>query len=109
MSRFVAESHVGLVPARYDSFGLSIVEFLMTGVDVITTTLPSHKVLDLPLYYADTVDEMCTYIEMLKDTWDKKPEKAERFYEVNRNRALVYDKKPIMDRLENMFLEVYSK
>jgi glycosyltransferase involved in cell wall biosynthesis len=109
MPRFVAESHVGLVPARYDSFGISIAEFLMAGVDVVTTTLPSHKVLDLPLYYADTVDEMCMSIEMLKDTWDKKPDKAERFGEVNRNRALVYDKKPIMDRLEKMFIEVYSK
>jgi glycosyltransferase involved in cell wall biosynthesis len=109
MPKFIAESHIGLVPARYDSFGLSIVEFLMTGTDVITSTLSSHTALDLPLFYADDVDEICTTIEMLKNTWEGNQEKTERFDVENRNRALVYDKKPIMDRLENMFLEVYSK
>lgn len=109
IAQFMAESHIGLVPARYDSFGLSIVEFLMTGVDVITTTLPSHTALDLPLYYADNINEICINIEMLKNTWDNNQEKAQRFNAYNRNKAFVYDKKPIMDRLENMFLEVYSK
>jgi glycosyltransferase involved in cell wall biosynthesis len=109
MPKFIAESHIGIVPSRYDSFGLSIIEFLLTNTPVITTSLLSHKALDQMLFFADDIYTMKTYINIIKSKWDRDKYVYEQFANQFRERALMYDKKTIMDRLENMFIEVYNK
>ena len=109
MPKFMGEAHVGIVPSRYDSFGLSIVELQMCETYVITSPLPSHKNLTLSLLYADTVDEYVRLILKIKGLWeiDKPSFYSKLLY--NRNMAIkYYDTKNIMDRLENMFIEVAS-
>jgi glycosyltransferase involved in cell wall biosynthesis len=109
MPNFLASSHVGIVPSRYDSFGLSIVEFLMTGTPVITTPLLSHTALNLTLYFSDKIEYICQIITSLKQYWEQDPQSFLKECEKHRQEALKYDKKPIMDRIENMFIEVLSK
>jgi len=109
MPKFMGEAHVGIVPSRYDSFGLSIVELQMCETYVITSPLPSHKKLDLSLLYADSVDEYVRLILKIKRFWeaDKKAFYSKLLY--NRDLAIKsYDTKNVMDRLENMFIEVAS-
>jgi len=109
MPRFIAESHLGIVPSRYDSFGLSIVEFLLTETPVITTKLESHEALNMPIIYADDLLTMTTWIDTLKKKWYKSRENYIQFTKQFRQKALIYDKKTTMDRLENMFTEVCSR
>jgi len=109
MPKFLSEAHVGIVPSRYDSFGLSIVELQMCETYVITSPLPSHKHLNLSLLYADSVDEYVRLILKIKGLWeaDKKAFYSKLFY--NRDMAIRnYDTKNIMDKLEKMFVEVAS-
>ena len=109
MPRFIAESHIGIVPSRYDSFGLSIIEFLLTGTPVITTSLESHLALNMPLFLSDDISTTKNYITVLKTMWYNDRDRYDLFAKTIREKALIYDKKSTMDRLENMFKEVYAR
>jgi glycosyltransferase involved in cell wall biosynthesis len=109
MPAFLSEAHVTVVPARVDTFGLSIIESLLCGTPVITTSLITHKCLDLPLIYADSPKEYLNQIMKLKAMWETKPEEYDRLCHVCRESAMKYDKALVLDKLERMFREVASK
>jgi len=110
MPRFLAEAHVGIVPSRYDSFGLSIVEMIMSGLQVVTSPLESHRSLDLLMYLSQTEEAYLATIKYLKSQWESNPNKYNDFCDKSRALAITkYDRPIIMDRLENMFIEVGSK
>lgn len=106
MPEFIGESHVVVVPSRYDSFGLTTVEALMGKCFVVTSPLQSHKYLDLPFKYASSVEEYVDEIKSVKDMWENNPSQFKESTELLRSSTLKYDKPVIMDRLENMFKEV---
>jgi glycosyltransferase involved in cell wall biosynthesis len=108
MPSFLSSAHVVVVPSRVDTFGILIVEALMTGTFVITTSLKTHQFLELPLIYADSVEENVAQIIRLKELWESNKEKYYELATLGRTSALKYDKKVIVDKLEKMFSEVAS-
>lgn len=103
MPQFLGSGHVTLVPARVDTFGLSIIESLMCGTPVITTPLETHLSLDVPLSYASSPDEFTHESWNHKILWDDG--RIEDFGLWCRDKALIYDKKSIIEKLAGMFKE----
>jgi len=104
MPEFYSKNHVTLVPARVDTFGLVNVESLMCGTPVISSGLPTHRALGLPILYAHRVDQYVERIEELRNLFDVGA--YDDLSNICRNSAMVYDKHKIIDHLENMFEEV---
>jgi glycosyltransferase involved in cell wall biosynthesis len=65
LARAYSSAHVLMAPARKDTFGQTIVEAMLCGTPVITTSIPAHRGLGLPLIYADTPEEMVEAIRRL--------------------------------------------
>lgn len=101
MPQFVGRNHVTLVPSRVDTFGLSIVESMMTETPVITTPLITHEALELPLKYATHLKDFILGINEFREMSE-----YSKFAKNCRVEALKYDKKPIVNNLEQMFSEV---
>jgi glycosyltransferase involved in cell wall biosynthesis len=102
---FIGKNHVTIIPSRVDTFGLSIVESMMCETPVITTPLSTHKALELPTLYATYPEEFVEKIYTVKNLWQTKKEYNE-LSRLCRISALRFDKKRIIDKLENMFKEV---
>ncbi|MEM2970799.1 MAG: glycosyltransferase family 4 protein [Candidatus Bathyarchaeia archaeon] len=109
MPAFLSEAHVTVVPARVDTFGLSIIESLLCGTPVITTSLKTHKSLDLPLIYADSPEEFLNQIMKLKAMWETNPEEYKQLCLSCRESAMKYDKTLVLNKLEKMFEDVAIK
>ena len=105
LPQFVGRNHITIVPSRVDTFGLSIVESMLTETPVITTPLPTHKALELPTFYATQPEEFMEKIYIIESLWENRKE-YEELSNLCRISALRFDKKRIVDRLENMFKEV---
>ena len=102
---FLSRCHVVVVPTRVDTFGLTIVESAMCGALVISSGLPTHECLGLPLMYARKFSDYIHWITKLK-----------QIHEVGwpdtsymRKQALEYDKQAIIDRIEEMLVEVATR
>jgi glycosyltransferase involved in cell wall biosynthesis len=100
MPSFLSDAHVVLAPSRTDTFGLSIVEALMCGTPVVTSPLPSHIELGLPLKYGVTPNDYLQEVNKIK----KEP--VGLLNDVCRLSALRFDKQQVMKRLEAMFCQV---
>jgi glycosyltransferase involved in cell wall biosynthesis len=106
MPPFLSKNHVVVVPSRVDTFGLSIIESLMVETPVITTPLDTHRCLGVPLMYAETPTEITEKIFGLKHLWEKEFDNYIELSKSCRKSAMKYDKRVIIDGLENMLLEV---
>jgi len=103
MPMFLSDAHVVLAPSRVDTFGLSLCESMMCGTPVITSPLPSHYELGLPLKYANSPSEYLSQVNLLR----KEP--VGLLNDVCRMSALRFDKKNIMDKLEMMLCKVANE
>lgn len=104
MPNFLSAAHVTVAPSRVDTFGLAIVESLMCGTPVITTSLSTHKMLDLPLLYADYPDQFVVQIfHVLQMTQNGE---YSVFARKCREAAMKYDKRTVVDELEKMLVAV---
>jgi len=103
MPAFLSDAHVVLAPSRVDTFGLSLCEAMMCETPVITSPLPSHLELGLPLKYANSPKDYLAEVNQLK----KEP--VGLLNDVCRMSALRFDKKRIMDKLEAMFCKVANE
>jgi glycosyltransferase involved in cell wall biosynthesis len=103
---FISKNHVIVLPSRVDTFGLSIIESLMCGTPVITTPLLTHACLEVPIHYAQTINDFIDRIRNMKYLWDEHRDTYQNICDSCRMLSLQYDKKEIVDRIENMFKEV---
>lgn len=104
MPEFYSKNHVTVVPARVDTFGLVNVESMMCGTPVVSSGIPPHKSLGLPILYAYNLDQYVEKIELLKALYYSGL--YEDLSDTCRITALMYDKYIIIDQLEEMFQEV---
>jgi glycosyltransferase involved in cell wall biosynthesis len=106
MPQFYSDAHVLISPARVDTFGLAIVESLMCGTPVITSSILPHKRLNAKLIYADTPVTIAREILNLKKLWEYDREKYNQLCLRGRQSVLAYDKPHIVDSIESMFKQV---
>jgi glycosyltransferase involved in cell wall biosynthesis len=109
MPTFLSEAHLALLPSEVDTFGLAIVESLLCETPVITTPLITHKTLELPLIYGDSVTQYIKNVHRFSQLWTKDKTKYFELANYCRQQALRYDKEKIMDQIENMFREVCNE
>lgn len=106
MPSFYSSSHVTIAPALVDTFGLAIVESSLCETPVITTSLPCHRSLSLPLIYSDAIGEYLANIQLLREVWEKEPKKYNQVAKYFRSRAMRFDKREVVGAIEKMFNEV---
>jgi glycosyltransferase involved in cell wall biosynthesis len=104
MPEFYSRNHVTLVPARVDTFGLVNVESMLCGTPVVSSGLPTHKALGLPIRYAYKMDQYVDEIGALRDLFESGAYGG--ISKECRESAMKYDKQNVVDQLENMFVEV---
>jgi glycosyltransferase involved in cell wall biosynthesis len=93
-------------PSRADTFGLAIAESLSCGTPVITTPLPMHNSLELPLLNAWTLDEFVEEILKIHQIWEKEPKKYHLICELSRKSVKKYDVKNVFNYLRDFFIEI---
>jgi len=105
LPQFFSSAHVTVVPARVDTFGLTIIESMLCETPVITTPLLTHKTLGIPLQYAETAED---FLKALNQTWRlwQHETSYDKFCKSCRSSAMTFDKKIVIEKLENMFKEV---
>lgn len=106
MPDFLSSSHVSLLPSRVDTFGLSIVESSLCETPVITTPIPTHERLELPLTYGKSVADFRRAVLNFYDLWEHDREEFWRFAKECRRKALKFDKAKVVDQIARMFEEV---
>lgn len=99
MPDFYSKCHAIIVPARLEVFGLTLVEAQLCGTEVLSSGILPHKAVGLPLYYAENISQYVDILRELKETTKTSNPRLRRV-------ALKYSKKNVMDRLEQMFVEV---
>ncbi len=98
--------HATISPTRIDTFGNTIIESLSCGTPVITTRMPAHEALHLPISYADTPDEFLHEICKLKELWEYDRNSYYDICSKCRDSVARYDFDDIYPRFINMFHEV---
>lgn len=99
MADFYSRCHAVVVPVRSETFGLTVVESLLCGTEVLSSGHLIHRALGLPLNYANTVPEYIDTLLRLREG-DGNPNTRLR------REALKYDRDNVIDRLEKMFLSI---
>jgi glycosyltransferase involved in cell wall biosynthesis len=108
MWRLYASASVLLHPTRQESFGRVILESLASGTPVITTSIPSHQSLGLPLEYASSIPEMWAKLKDHYGRWktgyDDYVESAQGAMES----VARFDSRVLLPRYESMLREVLA-
>ena len=89
--RCTARAHVLVNPTFVDTFGLAILESLACGTPVVTTPIPAHLGLELPLFLASTVDDFVKAIMKIHKLLSHDPHSYKRMCRAARNAATKYD------------------
>jgi glycosyltransferase involved in cell wall biosynthesis len=105
LPKVYSKAHCVVYPSRIDTFGLVILESLACGTPVITSPIPAHLSLDLPLFYANKPWEIAQRIVEVYRLWEKSGEYDELCTSA-RKAALKYDIKNVFPRFEAMLTTV---
>jgi glycosyltransferase involved in cell wall biosynthesis len=95
-----------LHPTRKETFGLVILESLVSGTPVVTTPIPAHAVLNLPLQYASTLNGFSREVKRIYDVWKSDYNSYLGFAEKGAIAARHYDRKYLLPKFEAMLTEV---
>jgi glycosyltransferase involved in cell wall biosynthesis len=109
LAQTYASCHVLLAPTRLDTFGLSQLEALMCNTPVITSPIPEHLALDMPVFYASDVRTIRLKLLAMEREWKRSREDYEARYCYGlRERVLHYDKRAILPKFEAMLRDVVA-
>lgn len=101
-----SRAHVLLNPTTIDTFGLVILESLACGTPVVTTPIPAHLGLELPVFLASTKAGFVLEIMKLHELWSRDSHAYDRLCQEARNAATKYDVERVFPHIERMLLEV---
>lgn len=105
MPNFYSMNHLTVVPARVDTFGLTLVESLMCKTPVLSSGLETHKSLNLPISCAESLKDYAERILHFKSIY--KSVEYQKLVETGRTSAMQkYDKDKVINKLEAMLKEV---
>ncbi len=108
MWHLYASASVLLHPSRQETFGRAILESVAAGTPVVTTPIPSHRSMDLPLRYASTLPEMQAQIEELRARWQSDYPGYCRDAESLASSVARFDRNVLLPQYERMLAEVAS-
>jgi len=101
-----AKASVLLHPTRQETFGRVILESLAAGTPVITTPIPSHTSLQLPLEYAATLPNMKAAIERIHAQWQTDYDDYYRSAAASAHEVTRFDAQVLLPQYEDMVREV---
>ncbi|MCP8320575.1 MAG: glycosyltransferase family 4 protein [archaeon] len=105
LAKLYSSAHITVHPSRADNFPLVIVESLACGTPVLTTRIPAHLSLDLPLLYANDVIGFSREIVDLYREWKKDPDYLVSPSSRLRDVTMKYDSKKVLPMFEKMLIE----
>jgi glycosyltransferase involved in cell wall biosynthesis len=105
LSQIYSNSHVLMDPVRADTFGRVAVESMACGTPVITTPSTSHRELNLPFVFGNSLEEYESSIRRLKGLWEEGHPYSQLSSECA-SAATVFDFKNTVTQYEKMFAEV---
>lgn len=108
MARTYSRAHVLLYPSRVDMFSLSILEALACGTPVVTTDIPTHRGLDLPLRFGTDPSSLAAHLEDLERMWKEDTGEYSALCRTCTGAALNYSIENIIPRIERMLSSVVS-
>lgn len=95
-----------LHPTRKETFGLVILESLVSGTPVLTTPIPCHSDLKLPLHYASTLEGFAWNIKNVYDLWKRDYESYLKLGDQGAEAVRHYDRRFLLPRFEAMLEDV---
>jgi glycosyltransferase involved in cell wall biosynthesis len=104
LAKIYSSAHLVVYPSIIDTFGLVIVEALACGTPVLTTSILPHRYLDLPLFYANNINEYLRKILSIHKVWENDNQKYIKVIKSGMIDVKKYDKKIIFPKLEDMLI-----
>jgi len=101
-----SRSHVVLYPSRMDTFGGVIAEAAACGTPVITTSIPAHVSMGLPLIYANSVKQFVGAVMQIHKMWTEQTSEYNKLAQRHREQVLRYDAAEVFPKFERMLKEV---
>ncbi len=105
LSRIYNSSHVLMDPVRADTFGRVAVESMACGTPVVTTPSPSHRELNLPFVFGNSLDDYAASVRHLRALWEAGSPYS-RLSQQCTSAANTFDFKNTVTQYEKMFFEV---
>ncbi len=93
-------------PTRKETFGIVILESLVSGTPVVTTPIPCHSSLKLPLHYASNLNGFAAQIKNMYDLWKGDYDSYLKLGTVGAEAVKHYDRSIWLPRFEEMLEEV---
>ncbi len=93
-------------PTRKETFGLVILESLVSGTPVLTTPIPCHSVLKLPLQYASTLEGFAAKLKHIYNLWKTDYDSYLKLGDEGATAVKHYDQKYLLPRFEEMLKDV---
>ncbi len=93
-------------PTRAETFGLVILESLASGTPVLTTPIPCHHVLKLPVHYASTLEGFAGKIKNMYDLWKGDYDSYLKLGDEGAEAVKHYDRRVLLPRFEEMLKDV---
>jgi len=109
MPEIYRKAHIMVYPSLADVFSLTILEALSCGLPVITTPTPAHRSMELPLLYAQSVDEFARQVSIAYEGWRSNTGSYQELSRSCRESVLKYDFNKVFSRLERMFESVANR
>jgi glycosyltransferase involved in cell wall biosynthesis len=93
-------------PTRKETFGLVILESLASGTPVLTTPIPCHSVLKLPVQYASSIPSFAAKIKDIYDLWRSDYDDYLKMGDEGAEAVKHYDRRILLPRFEGMLKQV---
>lgn len=108
LAKTYSKAHVTIYPSIADTFGLVIPESMACGTPVISTPIPAHLGLGLPILYATNVEDFVKKMQYVHDLWRIKSDEYGELCLRSYWGALKYDVEVMFPKFEDMLTEVAS-
>jgi glycosyltransferase involved in cell wall biosynthesis len=109
LATLYSRSSVLVCPSRGDTFGRVLPESLACGTPVLTTSIPAHTSLGLPLGLADNTGDMTNALTAIYEMWKNEKSEYEKVALAGLQSVKKYDIDNILPRFEMMLEQVGSE